>query len=305
MDYMTTKEASVKWRISDRRIRALLHANRIEGAVLHGRNWLIPSEAAKPIDLRDKRDVSFSGLDINSEEIDILKKQIDAKRPLKKSTLLSLRESLIVDWTYNSNAIEGSTLTKTETKVVLEGITVGGKSVREHLEAINHKEAILFLEELVKSKQPLSEWDIKSIHALILRSIDDENAGKYRLSNVMISGATHIPPKYELLNSLMETLVLNFNKRWNKFHPLVQAALLHGEFVKIHPFVDGNGRTARLLLNLVLMKNGYTPIVIKKENRLDYYEVLDKAHTSADYSDFIYLVVTLVRESSKLWLSLI
>jgi len=103
----------------------------------------------------------------------------------------------------------------------------------------------------------------------------------------------------------METLVIDFNKHWNKYHPLIQAALLHGEFVKIHPFVNGNGRTARLLLNLVLMNNGYTPIVIKKEDRLNYYEALDKAHTASDYSDFLDLILKLVIESSKRWLSLI
>lgn len=302
---MTTKEASVKWQISDRRIRALLQANRIEGAVKVGRNWMIPFNSVKPIDLRKKRGDIFAGLQVNFSEVDTLQKKIDDKRPLKSATLLSLRESLIVNWTYNSNAIEGSTLTLAETKVVLEGITIGGRSVRELLEAINHKEAILFLEQLVNNKDPLTEWDIKNLHALILRNIDDENAGKYRLSNVIISGATHVPPQYDRLHSLMETLVIDFNKHWNKYHPLIQAALLHGEFVKIHPFVNGNGRTARLLLNLVLMNNGYTPIVIKKEDRLNYYEALDKAHTASDYSDFLDLILKLVIESSKRWLSLI
>lgn len=305
MKYMTTKEASIKWKISDRRIRALLHANRIEGAEKIGRNWMIPLNAAKPIDLREKRGDQFLGLNAYFNEVDSLQKKINGKRPLNSATLKSLHESLIVDWTYNSNAIEGSTLTLAETKVVLEGITIGGRSVREHLEAINHKEAILFLEELVKSKAPLTEWDIKSLHALILRNIDDLNAGKYRLSNVIISGATHIPPQYDKLPSLMETLVIDFNKQWHKYHPLAQAVLLHGEFVKIHPFVDGNGRTARLLLNLVLMNNGYTPIVIRKENRLNYYEALDKAHTTGDYSDFLDLIKKLVIESSNRLLSLI
>lgn len=302
---MTTKEASIKWKISDRRIRALLHANRIEGAVKIGRNWMIPINTAKPIDLREKRNELFYGLEIDFNEVDSLQKKINDKRPLNSATLMSLRESLIVDWTYNSNAIEGSTLTLAETKVVLEGITIGGRSVREHLEAINHKEAILFLEELVNSNDSLTEWDVKSLHALILRNIDDINAGKYRLSNVIISGATHIPPEYDKLSALMETLVIDFNKHWHKYHPLAQAALLHGEFVKIHPFVDGNGRTARLLLNLVLMNNGYTPIVIRKEDRLIYYEALDKAHTTRDYSDFLDLILKSVVESSKRWLSLI
>lgn len=304
MKYMTTKEASIKWEISDRRIRVLLNEGRIEGAIKVGRNWMIPVDANKPIDLRDKSVSDFRGLDFNFNIVNSLKAKIDSKRPLDTNTIKSLRESLIVDWTYNSNAIEGSTLTLNETKVVLEGITIGGKSVLEHLEVINHKEAIIFLEELVSGNSTLTEWDVKSIHAIILKQINDEYAGKYRNSNVIISGATHIPPKYEQLNKLMEKLIYDFNHSWNKYHPVTQAALLHGEFVKIHPFIDGNGRTARLLLNFVLMKNGFTPVVIKNENRLTYYDSLDFAHTTKGYTDFIKLINDLVIETSNLWLSL-
>lgn len=304
MKYMTTKEASLKWNISDRRIRVLLNENRIEGAVKIGRNWMIPINATKPIDLRQKLESDFLGLNFDFSEVDYLKSKIDSKRPLDKITSLSLREKLILDWTYNSNAIEGSTLTLSETKVVLEGITIGGKSVVEHLEAINHKEAIIFLEELVQSSNKLSEWDIKNIHAIILKNIDDNFAGKYRMSNVIISGANHIPPKYDQLNILMEKLIYNLNNSWVNYHPIIQAALLHGEFVKIHPFIDGNGRTARLLLNFVLMKNGYTPAIIKKEDRLSYYESLDHAHITKDYSLFINLVQKLVIDSSNLWITL-
>nr|WP_162151191.1 Fic family protein [Haploplasma modicum] len=304
MKYMTTSEASIKWGISDRRIRVLLNEGRIEGAIKTGRNWMIPIDANKPVDLREKTIFDFRGLDFNFSVVDSLKTKIDSKRPLDINTSKSLRESLIVDWTYNSNAIEGSTLTLYETKVVLEGITIGGKSVVEHLEAINHKEAIIFLEELVRADSILTEWDIKSIHAIILKQINDEYAGKYRNSNVIISGASHVPPKHEQLYTLMEKLIYDFNHSWNKYHPVVQAALLHGEFVKIHPFIDGNGRTARLLLNFVLMKNGFTPVIIKNENRLTYYDSLDYAHTTKDYTNFIKLINDLVIESSNLWLSL-
>lgn len=304
MKYMTTKEASIKWGITDRRIRVLLNEGRIEGAIKTGRNWIIPIDANKPIDLRVKSESDFRGLDFNFGVVNSLKAKIDSKRPLDINTVKSLRDSLIVDWTYNSNAIEGSTLTLSETKVVLEGITIGGKSVIEHLEAINHKEAIMFLEELVRADSILTEWDIKSVHAIILKQINDEYAGKYRKSNVIISGATHVPPKYEQINMLMEKLIYDFNHSWNKYHPIAQAALLHGEFVKIHPFIDGNGRTARLLLNFVLMKNGFTPVIIKNENRLAYYDSLDYAHATKDYADFIKLINDLVIESSNLWLSL-
>ena len=305
MNYMSTKEASKKWNITDRRIRVLLNENRIDGAVKVGRNWMIPSDITKPIDLRAKRNSNFLGLDLDFKEVDRLKKIIDSKRPLDKNTVLSLKENVILSWTYNSNAIEGSTLTLSETKVVLEGITIGGKSVIEHLEVINHKEAILFLDSLVEDDMALSEWDIKTIHAIILKNIDDEFAGRYRMSNVIISGASHVPPRYEQLDPLMEEMIYDYNNVWTKYHPIVQAALLHGEFVKIHPFVDGNGRTARLLLNLVLIKNGYPPVIIKKEDRLEYYESLDLAHTKKEYSKFINLIVKLVNEISSHWISLI
>ena len=223
------------------------------------------------------------------DEVNSLKKELDSKRPIPKETLKSLRESINLEWTYNSNGIEGNTLTLRETQVVLEGITVGGKSIKEHLEAINHEKAILFLDDLVKDNEPISEWNIKNIHQLILKDIDNENAGRYRKENVTIKGATHIPPDYLKVPELMEKLILTYNT-WSEYHPIIQAALLHGELVKIHPFVDGNGRTSRLLMNLVLMNKGYNPVIIKKESRLKYYEALDKAHTTGDYTDFVKLV---------------
>jgi Fic family protein len=177
-----------------------------------------------------------------------------------------------------------------ETKVVLEGITVGGKSVREHLEVINHGEALNHFYDLLKDNSQVNERMIKDFHALILRDIDRNNAGLYRKENVLISGAKHIPPDYTIVPELMEKLLLNYNN-WNKYHPIIKAALLHGEFVKIHPFIDGNGRTSRLLMNYVLMMNCYQPVIIKKDNRLKYYEALDKAHNDNDYTDFIKIIV--------------
>jgi Fic family protein len=130
-------------------------------------------------------------------EIDELKKRLDNLRPLPENTVRTLREQQILEWTYHSNAIEGNTLTLKETKVVLEGITIGGKSLREHFEVINHKEAIDYVEELVQTRAPLSEWQIKSIHHLVLKNVDNKNAGAYRQENVLISGATHRPPNYK------------------------------------------------------------------------------------------------------------
>lgn len=308
MEFMTTKEAVKKWNISERRIRQLLQEGRIEGAVKNGNSWNIPVDAIKPVDKRViKPDSTEFIIDLEANyfnEVDQLKRELDNKRPIPKETLRSLEDSINLEWTYNSNGIEGNTLTLRETQVVLEGITVGGKSIKEHLEAINHEKAILYLNDLVKEDNPITEWNIKGIHQLVLKDIDNENAGRYRRENVTIKGATHTPPDYLKVPELMEKLVLNY-ENWNDFHPIIQAALLHGELVKIHPFVDGNGRTARLLMNLNLMNYGFNPVIIKKEDRLEYYEALDKAHTTGDYTDFVKLIVKLEKETLKKYLELL
>lgn len=257
MQYMTTKEAAEKWNISERRIRRLLQDGRIEGAVKLGNSWNIPIDVDKPVDKRiikpDDNNFIITLDDNYFDEVDSLKKELDSKRPIPKETLKSLRESVNLEWTYNSNGIEGNTLTLRETQVVLEGITVGGKSIKEHLEAINHEKAILFLDDLVKDNDPINEWNIKSIHQLVLKDIDNENAGRYRKENVTIKGATHIPPDYLKVPELMEKLILTYNA-WSEYHPIIQAALLHGELVKIHPFIDVNGS---LVKNATYPHNAY------------------------------------------------
>ena len=308
MEFMTTKEAVIKWNISERRIRQLLQDGRIAGAVKVGNNWNIPISASKPADKRsiklDDNDFIFNLSDNYFDEVDRLNKELNSKRPISKETLKSLKESINLEWTYNSNGIEGNTLTLRETQVVLEGITVGGKSIKEHLEAINHEKAILFLDDLVKDKEIINEWNIKNIHGLVLKDINDENAGRYRTENVTIKGAVHIPPDYLIVPELMERLVLSY-KDWDKYHPIIKAALLHGELVKIHPFIDGNGRTSRLVMNLSLMNSGYLPVIIKKDKRLDYYNALDKAHTTGDYTDFVKLINELEIEMLNKYLELL
>lgn len=245
----------------------------------------------------------MEGGSIVLEQINEKKERLDRLRPLPKYTLKSLREKLLLEWTYNSNAIEGNTLTINETKVVLEGITVGGKTMREHLEVINHRDAISYVEEIVQKKEPLSEWQIKNLHRLVLKGIDDEYAGVYRDQQVFISGAKHTPPAPLLIRERMDQLMGWYNTEGIQLHSVVKGAMLHAIFVGIHPFIDGNGRTSRLLLNLELMKDGYPPVVIKVENRLAYYEALDKAHTMQNYDDFIQLVVAEVNDSLDLYLS--
>lgn len=233
------------------------------------------------------------------EIIDDLKAKLDQHRPLSPAIVKNLHEDLILRWTYHSNAIEGNTLTLLETKVVLEGITVGGKALREHFEAINHRDAILYVEDIIKKQEPFSEWQIRNIHQLILKNIDDENAGRYRQQNVLISGATTNPPDHTLLNDKMAQFIDWYNTDAHTLHPIERAAKVHADFVGIHPFIDGNGRTSRLLMNLELMKAGYPPSVITVENRLAYYEALDQWMAYGNSEPFNNLVAAVVLEGFK------
>lgn len=228
-------------------------------------------------------------------EVDKLKARLDSYRPLPASVVNNLHEDLVLRWTYHSNAIEGNTLTLLETKVVLEGITIGGKSMHEHFEAINHRDAIAYVESLVQKQAALTEWDIRNIHQLILKNIDNDNAGRYRNVNVVIAGARHTPPDFLSVPERMATFIAAYDT--GELHPVEHAARVHVDFVGIHPFVDGNGRTSRLLMNLALMKSGFPPVVIAVEQRLRYYQALDMAHVEGNYQPFIELVTEMVEQS--------
>jgi Fic family protein len=230
-------------------------------------------------------------------KLDTLKDKLDAHRPLPHAVVNNLHEELVLQWTYNSNAIEGNTFSLVETKVALEGITVGGKTLREHFEVINHRDAILYVEDLVQQKKELSEWEIKNIHGLILKNIDSAHAGLYRTVNVLISGAQHKPPEAMLVPELMEKLVKWYQAEASNLHPVERAARIHADFVKIHPFVDGNGRTSRLLMNLELMKWGFPAAILPVSRRLEYYQALDTAHCESDYTPFIELISQIVERS--------
>jgi len=158
---------------------------------------------------------------------------------------------------------------------------------------------------LAKKDTSLTEIDIRDLHRLVLKEVDNKNAGKYRLENVIIAGATHIPPDSIFVNEEMAKLIIKYNNWVQKYNPIIVAGLLHGEFVKIHPFIDGNGRTARLLLNLVAIKNGFPPIIIKNEMRAEYYDSLDKAHNTNDYTDFINLIIKSANISLDLYLKVV
>jgi Fic family protein len=215
---------------------------------------------------------------MNWKSLDLKKKRLDGLRPLKPELVRNLEEWFRVELTYTSNAIEGNTLTRQETAVVLEkGLTVGGRTVQEHLEATNHAKALDWLKErLAKPKPVLGEKEILHLHEIILKGIDDHNAGRYRNVMVRISGSTVILPNARKIPELMREFAA-WLKSSMKLHPAEQAAEAHYRLVTIHPFVDGNGRTARLLMNLMLMQGGFPPAFIRTRERVAYLSGLEKA----------------------------
>ena len=218
------------------------------------------------------------------------KSQLDALRPLPRTALARLRERIILEWIYNSNAIEGNTLTLQETRLVLEtGLTIGGKSLREHFEVINHQEAIEFVEALVEKGKPVTAHTVRQIHALVLARIDDEQAGQYRQLPVRIGGAGLEPPESWEAPRLMQELSDWLATAAQGLHPVARTAETHHRLVHIHPFIDGNGRAARLVMNLLLMKDGYPPTVIRKVDRRSCYSALARADRgdSAPFTNFI------------------
>lgn len=209
------------------------------------------------------------------------KERLDSARPLPAAVLAQLSEQRNVEWIYNSNAIEGSTLTLRETELILQqGVTIGGKSLREHYEVVNHRDAITYVQKLVQDREPLTAHQVRQIHALVLAHIDDENAGKYRTTNVRIGGSSHLPPEAWLVPQQIADWSKWLRTDAQRLHPIDRAAIAHHSFAAIHPFIDGNGRTARLVMNLLLMREGYPPTVILRSNRLQYYRVLGQADAS-------------------------
>ncbi len=267
--YMTVKEAAEKWGISDRRVRILCSEGKIPGVTREGRSWMIPADVKKPEDGRYKTSESLIAM------IDRKKAELDNRRPLTAGEAERLAEEFIVEYTYNSNAIEGNTLTLRETDMVLRGLTINQKPLKDHIEAVGHKEAFDFVQDLVKDQVPLSESIIKQIHYLVLADKKDDR-GVYRRVPVRIMGAKHDPVQPYLIQPKMEQLLESY--RNSTEHIISKLAQFHIEFERIHPFIDGNGRTGRLLVNLELMKAGYPPIDIKFTDRVSYYNAFDEYH---------------------------
>ena len=216
------------------------------------------------------------------QQVDRLKAQLDPLRPLPPDVVAELRHRTTVRFTYNSNAIEGNTLTQSETEMVLEqGITVGGKTLIEHLEIVGHRDAIDFIQELAGSKTVIRAYEIRQIHALIMQVISRDEAGQYRRIGVQSAGTGQVYPPPHLLEGLMADFVdwltrPSFAERLprRKLHPLEFATEAHLRFVSIHPFRDGNGRTGRLLMNLLLIQAGYPIVTIPAAQRADYINAI-------------------------------
>ncbi|MCC5924125.1 MAG: Fic family protein [Crocinitomicaceae bacterium] len=219
----------------------------------------------------------------------------EAKKPLEAIQLEKMRDYFHTAYTFESNRIEGNTLTLSETHLVInEGVTIGGKSMREHLEVINHQEAIALILELVQQKIHLNAYYLKQIHSIVLNGIDKRNAGVYRSVPVRISGSEHVPPEPYLIEKLMEDYFLFYETQKDQLHPVVLAAEMHERLVTIHPFIDGNGRTSRLIMNLILLQNGYTIVNLKGdfEQKLKYFRALEAVQVNHEKEDFHQLIAT-------------
>ncbi|MDE6759817.1 MAG: Fic family protein [Lachnospiraceae bacterium] len=294
--FMTVKQAAEKWGISDRRIRVLCSEDKIPGAYQEGRGWKIPIDADKPADGRYKSRESILS------QIDRKKKELDNRRPLTEGELERLNEEFIVEYTYNSNAIEGNTLTLRETDLVLKGLTIDKRPLKDHMEAVGHKEAFEFVSELVKDNVTISERIIKQIHYLVLAD-KKEDRGVYRRIPVHIMGSYHEPVQPYLIEPKMEQLLHDFAE--NNEHIVTKLARFHIEFEGIHPFIDGNGRTGRLLVNLELMKAGYPPIDIKFTDRIAYYDAFDEYHVKHNLSAMENLFAGYINSRLELYLKIL
>lgn len=301
MQYISVTEASEKWNISSRRVRILCREGKIEGVVRQGRAYRIPADAVKPADGRTARYLEIpEQYRVLFARVDGLKAELDKRRPLTAGELARLRDEMLVEYVYNSNAIEGNTLTLRETALVLEGMTIDKKPLKDHLEAIGHREAFLFIEQLVTEKKPITESLIKQIHTLVLMD-KPEDRGVYRRVPVRIMGAAVEPPQPYLVPVQMEALLAEYKN--TKLHPIESAARFHLQFESIHPFIDGNGRTGRLLLNLMLMQHGYPLIDVKFADRKRYYDCFQDFHTNHDAGAMVRLIAEYLQERIRQWIN--
>ncbi len=239
------------------------------------------------------------------EEIDAMKKTLDGIREYENHRVT---EALSIEYTFESNRIEGNTLTLRETSLVVnEGLTVSGKSMREHLEAINHNDAIQYMYQLVEKNTVLNERELLTLHNLVLRGIRPEDAGKYRNVQVMIQGSSHMPPPPYMVRKQMEEYFIWYENNRTRLHPVVLAAEMHERLVTIHPFIDGNGRTSRLIMNVILLQHGFVIANMKgdHESRSTYYAALETVQSGGTKDDFIRLVAEVEKACLERYLSIL
>lgn len=303
MEYISVQQAAEQWGLSDRRVRLLCQQGRIEGVIQVGRSYQIPDNAVKPLDGRLLR-----GKIIPQEyatifaRVDSLKAQLSKHRPLTQGELKRLQEEFLIEFTYNSNAIEGNTLTLRETALVLEGVTIDKKPLKDHLETVGHRDAFMYVQLLVTDKASISEKVIKDIHSLVLMDRPNDK-GVYRKIPVTIMGAYHEPPQPYLVPVQMEQLIVA--QKEVKRHPLENAAVFHLDFEGIHPFIDGNGRTGRLLLNLMLMQQGYPPIDVKFVDRKRYYACFESYYRDKTAAPMVKMVCEYLEERLERYLEIL
>lgn len=304
MGYIKVSQAAEKWGLSARRVRILCSESRIDGVIKKGKLYMIPENAPKPIDARKLRGINipkeFTAL---FSKIDGLKAELDTKRPLTSAEAQRLRDEFMVDFTYNSNAIEGNTLTLKETAMVLEGMTIDKKPLKDHLEAVGHRDAFLYVEDIAKDTK-ISQSVIKNIHSLVLIDRPDDK-GVFRKIPVTIMGAYTQPVQPYLIEPKITELLSEDEKRKKHMHPIERIARFHLEFEGIHPFIDGNGRTGRLLLNLDLIQNGYPTINVKFADRQEYYSAFDKFYKNGNAKAMVELVGGYVKECLKQYLKIL
>ena len=282
MDYIKVSKAAEKWGVSARRVRLLCANGKIDGVVRKGNLYMIPENAMKPLDGRtNKKNIL---LDIQRK-----RERLSEMRPLTQGEVERLAEEFMIDFTYNSNAIEGNTLTLKETALALEGMTIDQKPLKDHLEAVGHRDAFLYVQDVAKQELPLSETVIKNIHALVLMNRPDDK-GVYRRIPVRIMGAYTEPVQPYMIELRMTELLSANEARKNTMTDIERIALFHLEFEGIHPFIDGNGRTGRLILNLDLIRNGYPPINVKFTDRKRYYDAFDAFYKDIDATPMIELI---------------
>ncbi|MDD2371175.1 MAG: Fic family protein [Firmicutes bacterium] len=288
MEYIKVAEAAKKWNLSDRRVRVLCQEAKIEGVTKIGGIYLIPENAVKPADSRRlKGKIIPAVYKALFAKIDSLKEENKGK---------SIGANFRVEYIYNSNALVGNTLSQEETALVLSGKTIDKKPMKDHLEAVGGRDAYSYMLELVSKKIALSEGIIKKFHSLILLD-KPEYRGVYRHVPVKVLGAFHIPPEpYKIENKLVK-LLDEFSK--SKAHPIEKITYFLLKFEGIHPFFNGNSRTARMILNTNLMENGYLPIIIKKSDKLRYYECIDSFYRDSTTEPMIKLITERLEDSYK------